>query len=157
MENNTAINAIDALDIDINKLSKESKTKLELISLTVYQQSLHTLPIDKVRSLLMLDVSSMPEEITISAGSTRKTADYCTNNYHGSIKIGCGMYKEAVTLLLQRDVSPSDLIDGYFSLKTGFYMLIKEKFNTNENFVRTCLREAEAKDGIQPQGRFKSD
>lgn len=149
------IDNINALEISIKNISEETKEKLGILARTIYQAPLASLDLGRLRSLVMLDISSVPEEITISAGSTRKTeVQYCTNNYHASLKLSCSFYKEAIALIFSTIADPAKCLEEYFKLKAGFYALLKEKINTNENFVRSCLRDAEVKDGIPPQGRF---
>lgn len=148
------IENINALDLSLKNIAEETKDKLDILANSIYQTPLQSLDISKIKTLIMLDVSCIPEEITISAGSTRKTEiQYCTNNYHGSIKLSCSMYKEAVALIFTT-ADGSKCLQEYFRLKAGFYSLLREKISTNENFVRSCLRDAEIKDGIPPQGRF---
>ena len=139
-----------------NIISEESlQTKIHGLAQIVGKDS-SKLDYPEAINLIKLDISFLPNEITVSTNDTRKTeVQYCTNTYFGSTRMDVSYYKEHIISTvepLQEDVSK--MIDSYVEMKQNFVNFIKYKYSSMEANLREMSREAQKKDRVVGVGRY---
>lgn len=153
MNNNFVFNATS---IDFSKLSERAMNQITAMSNALYQAPPDKVTIQSIINLLNVDLCSIPVEFTISAGSTRRTEiQYCSNNYHASEKIDCSYYQDTIRQQLSQIATIEEQINTFIDMKHLFMSTMEKKIANNEHFIRDIIRQAEVKDGIEAQGRFK--
>ena len=139
-------------DNEIIITKKDTEAKLNQLAQKVYQKDVSELESRHKRDLVMMDIGMIATECTVSGAETRTTAQrYNTNNYMASFKLdlhGAVDYTRRV----MEEVPADKLIDRYLELKATLYTMIAVKWEGHEQLLRSLLRTAEAKDGIDPIG-----
>lgn len=143
-------------NLDKSKLTELSTKHLGSMCSDMFGKSIEDASSADIETILNVDISALPMEFTISAGSTRQLErQYNSHNYHASQKLDSSYYRECIASIISNEaLSVEQRINKYFEFKVQFYSTIKTKILNNENFLRHMLRSAEETDGIDPLGRF---
>lgn len=137
-------------------LSKENLDRLEALSKTVINKELKDLTFDEAELLIISDIFFLPSEVTVSAGATRRLADYESANYHLSEKIDLSPIVSFIKQKMKDYIgSMNDLMTMYTRAKATLFLSIEKKMISHENYLRQTMRQMEISDGVLPRGRFK--
>jgi hypothetical protein len=116
-------------------MTKENRDKAaKLINL----QDGDSITDQQAEELLFADMHSVPEQLVVTVEHARTTSmQYNTNRYSAQVTINLGPIKE---LINSKDASSVERVGR----------LVLSKFRRAEQFLNVAIREAEAKDNIQP-------
>ena len=135
------------LEIGIEELANE-----DLINLIgeVYDDNetdlRKTLDEDTILQFAVLELSSFPTEITISAGMTRQIQQYCPNTYHASVKVDIGRATDLIVDTV-KNAAKGKRIDTYVKLKRYQYKSLLGKIEKHEDVLRRALISRASADG----------
>lgn len=141
-----------------SETQEETKNKILSLAKTVFSKDIKDLTKKEVQSLILMDMKSAINKVTVSVGGTRPTKlQYAGNNYHFSAEVDvAGMFE------VLRDVCNSEpeatLLEKYFDTKSVVYNMIRVKITSTEQYLHELLDGSIKKDGLAIVGRGdKSD
>lgn len=94
------------------------------------------------------DLEMCPKQITVSAAETRQVRQYESNNYHLSMQLDIGGCHDAI--IHKVNSAPfGEKISTYLEAKKLLYVMIREKYARNENYLRDMIKTQKIEDGIK--------
>lgn len=93
---------------------------------------------ETIEQFAIIELSSFPTEITVSAGMTRQKQQYQPNVYHASVKIDL---QRATDLIIAsvKNAPKGKKIDTYIKLKRYQYKSLLSKIDKHEDALRRAL------------------
>ena len=139
---------------EISGVSTENMKRLTGLAEKVYECDISQLTKSQIVLLLHMDMKTSITEVQVNVNATRPTeVKFATNSYFAGAKIDTsGMFD----LMLKHlgTVAEDRIIDTYFEMKAVIYKMIDIKFESTEQYLRTLLEKAGAKDNCPKVGRF---
>jgi hypothetical protein len=140
-------------DIFPSFLSNDTKQKLASLAETAFGKPTDQLTRQDILLVVEMDFRTTINKLTISASATRPTdIKYATNNYFASMEIDISGYSKLVHEKLS--ALPEDqIVDKYLEMKQLVYNMIRLKYESSENYLRSLLDIAITRDGCPKVGR----
>jgi len=140
-------------------IDNEEVTNEDLITLIgeVYNDNstdlLKELDEETIEQFAVIELSSFPTEITISAGMTRQKQQYQPNVYHASIKVDVQKSTDFIIDSV-KNAPKGKKIDTYIKLKRYQYKSLLSKVDKHEDVLRRALiARAKADGAALPQDK----
>jgi len=132
---------------------EDIKAKILSLAQTVYNKETSELTKQEIQDLMLMDMKSSINKITVSTGATRPAGiQYASNNYHISAEVDVSGMFEVVREVANR--APQDkLLETYFDVKAAAYKMIEVKYASTEQYLHGLLDTAMKKDGVAILGR----
>jgi|JI102314A2RNA_FD_contig_123_14243_length_6837_multi_3_in_2_out_0_7 hypothetical protein len=135
---------------------EETKNKIISLAKIVYSKELKDLSKQEIQSLVLMDMKSSINKLTVSVGATRPTkVQYAGNNYHFSAEVDTSGMFEVLRDVCSSEPEPT-LLEKYFDMKSAVYNMIKVKVTSTEQYLHELLDAAIKKDGLSIIGRAAS-
>jgi hypothetical protein len=132
---------------------EEIKNKILSLATTVYNKEASELTKSQLENLMLMDMKSSINKITVSTGATRPAGiQYASNNYHISAEVDVsGMFD--IVREIASSVPQDKLLETYFDAKAAAYKMIEVKYASTEQYLHGLLDTAMKKDGVAILGR----
>lgn len=102
--------------------------------------------------VLSMEMNTRINQITVSVSETRQVQDYSPNNYFCSAQVDFTSVWDLIQDQL-RSVPKDKLAARFMELRTAFTSLVRAKYESTENFLKSLLKLSEEKDGLVLLGR----
>lgn len=135
-------------------VNKKDAEELTLLACKIFNTTPDNLNKKQILYLIQLDMATIIDELTISVSITRPTEiKYATNNYFSSIKLSLDQIAKINEKQLE-ELPLDQLLPNYLERKKVLYRYISSKHESAENFLRTLVENAAAKDNCPKTGRL---
>ncbi len=136
-----------------DSVSTITKEKLTALAQEAFSKPIESLTKEDIRILIQMDIATTINKLTVSAAATRPTdIKFATNNYFASMEIDIAGYSKIIKDILD-NVPEDKILDKYLDIKQVVYNMIRLKYESTENYLRSLLDSAITRDGCPKVGR----
>lgn len=135
--------------------STDSIKKLEGLCQAVLKKSSKDLTQEELKLLLCMDMTSIPDKLTVSVSDTRQVAAYTPSTYGGEIEVSLEKIKKLILEQTLENTTDADkVLEEYLASKLMLRSFLRFKYDSIESELRDMCRAAQNKDKLPPIGRY---